>query len=585
MEKKVPINDIYPLIGRTIKDTYNDLNELLGERNPFASISIGTGFLVWKDTRRNWQQMIAASDIEQEAIRATKYELKKELIPVLGEDNAEKLFTTPDDSYIYYDYDGEDIKILITGWGFEKPVRHNVKPDIEDITIPNPVSVSFILDGQRLANYSFGIQLPKQVKRLCTSSDGIYPFTNLKVGSQCTLIDPQSGRRFILKVVEGQSHYDFDITSYSQLTVRVVRDGAPSVGETVDVAYNNNSYQLITDSNGETTLTLPYIANNSITATIKEQTKSELINERGNDITFVFESEKSATQTDIEAIVMCNNTPQSNKKVTIKYGNDIIEGVTNEYGIFSHHTTITPDEYCTVSVEGYEPQQRKLEEKATNIFAFNKEADEEYHLLIQNREGEACGGYPVYVEQNGMRSSYTSDENGVIVLPKMAEGTQFIVTDGNNSENANSYRLNKDEHEYIFVVDQEGEIRDIKLTILDYYQRPMKCRAVSLKQEDTGAEIEKVLNEEGSTYFPEDTFAKYCDIATNIIGSEREFKPIVFTTEEDEYEYILQEEKPKLLWRTVLLQIAILLALIAILAVVWYLFEPLSRGLYDLIYN
>ena len=94
-----------------------------------------------------------------------------------------------------------------------------------------------------------------------------------------------------------------------------------------------------------------------------------------------------------------------------------------------------------------------------------------------------------------------------------------------------------------------------------------------------------MLNEEGSTYFPEDTFAKYSDIATNIIGSEREFKPIVFTTEEDEYEYILQEEKPKLLWRTVLLQIAILLALIAILAVVWYLFEPLSRGLYDLIYN
>ena len=112
MEKKVPINDIYPLIGKTIKDTYNEIDRLLGDKNPFASIGIGTGFLVWKDARRNWQQMIAASDVEQEAIRATKYELKKELSPILGEENAEKLFTTPDDSYIYYDYDGGILRFL-----------------------------------------------------------------------------------------------------------------------------------------------------------------------------------------------------------------------------------------------------------------------------------------------------------------------------------------------------------------------------------------------------------------------------------------------------------------------------------------
>ena len=585
MEKKVPINDIYPLIGRTIKDTYNDLNELLGENNPFANVSIGTGFLVWKDNRRNWQQMIAASDIEQEAIRATKYELKKALIPALGEDNAEKLFTTPDDSYIYYDYEGEDIKILITGWGYEKPVRHNVKPDIEGITMPNPVSISFIHDGQRLANYVFGIQLPKQVKRLCTSEHGTYAFTNLKVGSQCTLIDPKSGKRFILRVVEGQSHYDFDITAFCQLTVRAMRDGVPSAGEVVDVAYNNNSHQLVTDNNGEATLKLPFVANNTITATIKEQTKSELINENGNYITFEFETENSVVETDIEAVVMCNNTPQANKKVTIKYGEDIIEGTTNEYGIFSHHTTIKPGELCTATVDGYESQQRKLEEKQTNIFAFNKEGDEEYQLLIQNSNGEACGGYSVYVEHDNIRTEYTSDENGAILLPKMTEGSEFIVTDSKNSENSSTYRLNKDEHEYVFVVDQKGELKDIKLTILDYYQRPLKCSAVSLKQEDTGTDIEKMLDEHGSTYFAEDTFAKHSDIAVNIIGSEREFKPIVFTTEDEEYEYILQEEKPKLLWRTVLLQIAMLLALIAILVIIWYLFEPLSKGLYDLIYN
>ena len=585
MEKKVPINDIYPLIDRTIKDTYNDLNELLGEKNPFASIGIGTGFLIWKDTRRNWQQMIAASDIEQEAIRATKYELKKELTPILGEDNAEKLFTTPDDSYIYYDYDGEDIKILITGWGYEKPVRHNVKPDIEDISLPNPVSISFIHDGRRLANYAFGIQLPKQIKRLCTSEDGTYQFTNLKVGSQCTLIDPKSGKRFILRVVQQQFHYDFDITSFCQLKFKTKRDNAPSPGEVIDVSYNDKNFQLITDSNGEVSLELPYIANSTISATVMDQTKSEIINERGNEITFLFESEKSAVETSVEAIVMANNQPQANKHVTIKYGENCYEGATNDLGIFSHRVTITPGELCDVAVDGYESQQRALDETTTNIFAFNKDAIADYHLLVQHRNGDVCGQYNVYVDYDGKRTLYTTDENGTLTLPQMAEDTEFIVTDGNNCDNYSQYTFKNNELEYIFFVDDNDGKKNIKLTILDYFQRPLNCKAVRIHQEGTDADIETKLDEEGSTYFADDTFAKYQDISVEIIDSERKYRPIVFTTEDDEYEYILQEEKPKLSWDIVLLQIVVLLAIIALLGLIWYLFEPLSKELFDLIYN
>lgn len=584
MEKKVPINDIYPLIGKTIKDTYNDIDRLLGDKNPFASIGIGVGFLVWKDTRRNWQQMIAASDIEQEAIRATKYELKKELAPILGEENIEKLFTTPDDSYIYYDYDGADIKILITGWGYEKPVRHNVKPDIEGIEMPNPVSISFSQHGQRLANHAFGIQLPKQVKRLYTSLDGVYLFTNLKVGAQCTLIDFKSGRRFLLKVIQSQSHYDFDVTTYCQLTVKVRCDDMPRAGEVVDVVYDEQAYQLVTDDGGMASLKLSYHANKSISATLRGQTKIEPINDNGNEITFLLEDSR-ALYADVEVVVLSDNQPVANKNVSIIYGGNSFDGVTNEYGRLSLHTIFIPNEYCSVSVDGYEMQQRTLSDSTNNIFTFNKDAAMAYHLLIRKQNGEICSSYSVYLEYDETNRLYKSDNNGAILLPHIADGQEFVVTDSNNCENISIYRFNKRESEYIFFIDEKPEIKDIKLTILDYYQRPIKCREISLDQKETGTVLSTELDSEGSAYFSEETFAKYQDIAVNIIGGDREFRPITFATEEEEYEYILQEEKPKLLWKTVLLQLFVLLALVIILGIFWFLFEMLGYGLFDFIYN
>ena len=584
MEKKVPINDIYPLIGKTIKDTYNEIDRLLGDKNPFASIGIGTGFLVWKDARRNWQQMIAASDVEQEAIRATKYELKKELSPILGEENAEKLFTTPDDSYIYYDYDGGDIKILITGWGYEKPVRHNVKPDIEGIEMPNPISISFVHDGQILANYAFGIQLPKQVKRLYTSLDGVYRFTNLKVGAQCTLIDLKSGKRFLLKVVQGQAHYDFDITSYCQLTIRVRHDEMSSAGEVVDVVYDDKAYQLITDSNGEASLKLTYHANSSISATARGENRVVLINENGNTITFSFESPKPVN-VDIEVVVVCDNQPVANKSVAISYGDQSINGTTDDYGRFSHHTTIIPDKSCYVIADGYDAQQRILCSSISNVFVFNKGSDAPYRLLILSRDGEVCSRYSVYMEHNEQNLLYKSDDNGVILLPRIEDGCEFVVTDASNCDNISMYRFSKQQQEYIFYVDDKPAAKDIKLTILDYYQRPISCREVSLDQGTTGTAISINLDSEGSALFSEKTFTKYQDITANIVNGDREFNPIVFHTEDDEYEYVLQEEKPKLMWKTVLLQLAVLMALMLVLGLAWVLFEVVGEKLFDIIYN
>ena len=58
-----------------------------------------------------------------------------------------------------------------------------------------------------------------------------------------------------------------------------------------------------------------------------------------------------------------------------------------------------------------------------------------------------------------------------------------------------------------------------------------------------------------------------------------------FTIEEGEYAYLIQELKPKTNWQVILLQIFALLAAIALVGVVWILFEPLCREIFDLIYN
>ena len=167
----------------------------------------------------------------------------------------------------------------------------------------------------------------------------------------------------------------------------------------------------------------------------------------------------------------------------------------------------------------------------------------------------------------------------------MEAGAEMVVYDVLHDDNIERYTLDAETLEYIFHIPNKPVKQDIKVMFRDYYDRPVKCDSVRFYQEETLIEHTTTLDEEGCAYFDYDTFLYDRELTATINGWERTYKPIAFTIEEGEYAYLIQELKPKTNWQVILLQIFALLAAIALVGVVWILFEPLCREIFDLIYN
>ena len=86
-------------------------------------------------------------------------------------------------------------------------------------------------------------------------------------------------------------------------------------------------------------------------------------------------------------------------------------------------------------------------------------------------------------------------------------------------------------------------------------------------------------------YYYGDVNVKYNDIDVTLEGCEREFGSIVFSIEDNEYEYILQEEKSKTPWRNIILQTLTIIGMVAAATAVWFVSYYGGKVLFELIYN
>ena len=118
MERKSPIEELYKSIPQDLPSLYEALCSKLGDSNPFAKFSIGSGTYIWKDDRYQWQKMVDAGDDEQPFIKDALHCTIESVSKIIGVKTANALFITPDDSYLYYYDDGDQTRILVTGWGF-----------------------------------------------------------------------------------------------------------------------------------------------------------------------------------------------------------------------------------------------------------------------------------------------------------------------------------------------------------------------------------------------------------------------------------------------------------------------------------
>ena len=112
--KRTSVNDIYQSIpkGQDLQELYKNLREKLGDSNPFAKFDIGNGFYVWSHPSGLWQCLADANSVEQEMANNAIVELHKRVAQKVGEKTADAIFTVPDESYIFFNNEDGDIKLI-----------------------------------------------------------------------------------------------------------------------------------------------------------------------------------------------------------------------------------------------------------------------------------------------------------------------------------------------------------------------------------------------------------------------------------------------------------------------------------------
>ena len=593
MERKSSVKDVHQYIKQDYPELYKTLCSKLGESNPFAKFSIGAGNYVWSDNRCQWDRMIDASELKQSIIHDSLNQTKADVATKIGSKTAEALFTTPDNSYIYYNDDNGDVKILIAGWGFKKPVRIISGPDTSTVPLKNPVSISFSYDGERLKNYEFGLRLAKQVKRLSTDDGGLYVFDNLKIGENYIVTDINNNKDFQLNIIAGQSLYDFDVTRFTTLDVSARCDDQPIIGETVGITCHGKKYDITTDGNGHATIQLPLYDGEEVKAFMRDKEETIHISANDNHIDFIFEKEKNVV--DIQVCVKKDGQAVAERLVAIDYGDFHFEGNTDPNGIYKCQMEEKPNVECKVSTPEYESQSKLLHVEDLNTFDFDKTTTHETdsftpYILVKRENGEIVADYPISVEYDGSKNDYISDGNGIIKLPELEVGKTIIVTDGNDAENRTEYLLKKEEEEYVFIIPDEieDESKDIKVMFRDMKGTPIVCNNVTFHQEGK-PELSFQLDENGDAYIKEGTFDINKTIHASINGwtNKEQYSPIPFELEKDEYEYLLQEKEPqyKSTWWKIILEILAILISICLFIILWPIFEEFCSSFYNSFYN
>lgn len=598
MEKKSSIKEVHKLVQQDYPELYKKLSSILGDENPFAKFSIGAGSYIWSDNRYNWHQMIAFSSLKQEIVKEALLAVRAKLVTQFGEKQTELLLSIPDEGYIYFN-DEDDIKVLITGWGFKKPVRVAGKPIIEEIINKNPVTLAFIYEGKKLSNYQFGLKLSNKARKLHTDPEGICHMGNLCDGERYTIYDiMHDNKEYYLEIVSGQYHYDIDITEYTKVNISAVSDGNPIVNEQVALQYHGTLYNSVTDSFGNSEIEIPLYEDEKLQANLREQTKEITIHANKNHIDFIFEStplSSPTVETDILVTALFDSNVYPNRSVRINYDGQEYSGITNDKGQFTQHVQVRADENCEVSVEGYTSQNKRLTDSAVNEFRFEKTTPpptppvpnySSPKLIVKRENGNVVPNHPITIENSNQSNSYVTDLNGKIDLPKIRVGESITVIDGDDSSHVAEYNIAEEQEEYIFIIPNEEVFpeKKIKFMFRNKDDKPISYNGITFHQEEH-EDTQAVLDENGEVCFSTDTFSINKKITASINGWADKYDPIPFEITEDEYEYLLQEKESTNSWNKILLQIIVVLAAIALVTLAWPFIEGLCIGLFNEIYS
>jgi len=227
-------------------------------RLTFPAPQIGAGYIQWPLPGNDWVSFDQADEDTKSAVARAYQQRREELQAAMkGSPLKDVIFQVPADEFIYFRPNGADWDIALAAWGFRYPDR---APGGEMYTyvkksVLQLVRIAFLWNGNPIPSFAFRLAgFPRT-----TQEDGYFCFDRpIPVGNSYS-VETLGGKKWDLKVQEGQMDYVYDLTRTVRVEVSVTKDGNPVESSRCILKSDSGSETLVTDASGLVETTIPLL--------------------------------------------------------------------------------------------------------------------------------------------------------------------------------------------------------------------------------------------------------------------------------------------------------------------------------------
>ncbi len=222
--KKVKATDVYQIAKVSYDALFSALKRLLPpEEMIFAETKKGYDQLFWVHPEGGWINYAEADESLQAQIEEAVAQHRERVRALLSSQPnlqvlVDTIFTTPGNDFYYFRLsDSGELQLMLSGWGFRRPVARSIGHGTVHNTFEKKqrVVISFSSQGKPVPHYEFVLHIPALSRTLnkMTDDEGLFVLSDqAQIGSNYQLEDHLTEQVFDLVVEEGRERYDYDVT-------------------------------------------------------------------------------------------------------------------------------------------------------------------------------------------------------------------------------------------------------------------------------------------------------------------------------------------------------------------------------------
>ena len=267
MEIQLNKTDVFCQINKNYDAVYNLLKAVLADEKDlcFAERRQGAGYFLWRHPDNDWLRLSECDPEEKDRLLAEYKSAQSRVLAKIRENAmlsslGEKVFSVPNETYIWYKDDLDGLRFLLTGWGYKYPLAASGGPIVEgteeDAKQDVRIGFSYLEAMQPGMDFTVGPKASVNNKQFTTDESGMAYVGKLHPGVTYAILFLPFGRSFELTVQEGRCDYIFDVTRKAFLTVFASRDGQPVCGALCTIGYAGQEYNLPFPESGRVTQSL-----------------------------------------------------------------------------------------------------------------------------------------------------------------------------------------------------------------------------------------------------------------------------------------------------------------------------------------